>query len=249
MVRCWGLPQGAVAVDIWQASPRIFMPNDVPPCHCHQQEWAWPFYLLGQMGTLSGKDVEGDHLLWSSSDLIPPGRSRPLPQCLPAMGVAGEDTLWWGDRGKYLPGYPGLCQRMPLLKWLSALSGKEPRWSPAGVPRLNPQAEFNARNHNTYDRFMDIKWDSCEEVLAIARDAHHWVLGATALLEDKIERMSCSLSQSHQCSGSHRCSGSHQQRRSQTADHWTKVSQATSHHGDTAKRQTQSPALPNQDSG
>ena len=42
-------------------------------------------------------------------------------------------------------------------KWLSALPGAEPRWSPADVPGLDPQAEFNVRNHATYDRFMGIK--------------------------------------------------------------------------------------------
>ena len=53
MVRCQSLPWGGVAVDICLASPRIFMPNDVPPCHYHRQGWAWPCYLMGQTGTLS----------------------------------------------------------------------------------------------------------------------------------------------------------------------------------------------------
>ena len=57
-------------------------------------------------------------------------------------------------------------------KWHSALPGEEPRWHPAGIPRLDPQAKFHARNYATYDRFMDVKQDSCEEALAIARNAH-----------------------------------------------------------------------------
>ena len=52
-------------------------------------------------------------------------------------------------------------------KWFSALPGEELRWIPAGVPRLNPQANFQARNH---DRFMNVRQDSCKEALAIARE-------------------------------------------------------------------------------
>ena len=36
--------------------------------------------------------------------------------------------------------------------------------------------------------------DSCEESLAVVRDANQQALVATALLEDKIDRLSCSLS-------------------------------------------------------
>ena len=67
-------------------------------------------------------------------------------------------------------------------KWLSTLPGEEPRWSPADASLgSNPQAKFNARNCATYDRFMDVKWDSCKEALAIARDANQWALAAAAL--------------------------------------------------------------------
>ena len=104
-------------------------------------------------------------------------------------------------------------------KQLSTQPAEELRQSPASIPRINPQAYFQARNCTTYNRFMDVRWDSCEEVLAIARDAHQRTLVAMALLEDKIERISCSLSHSHWYSGSHRCLGSCQWRRSQTADH------------------------------
>ena len=57
-------------------------------------------------------------------------------------------------------------------KWLSTLLGEEPRQSPAGIPRFDPQAKFHARNHATYDRFMDVRRDSCEEALAIGKDAN-----------------------------------------------------------------------------
>ena len=76
----------------------------------------------------------------------------------------------------------------------------------------------------------------------VARDNHQWTLVAAALLEDKIERMSCSLSCSHQCSRNCRCLGSHRWKRSQTVDYQTKVPQAMSHDGDPAKRWAQSPS-------
>ena len=125
-------------------------------------------------------------------------------------------------------------------KQLSTLPGVDLRWSPVDIPRLDPQAKFDARNCTTYDRFMGIKQDYCKEALAMARDAHWWALAATTLWEDKIERMSCSHSHSHWCSGSHRHLGSYWQRKSHTVDHQTKVPQVMSCHGDPAKRWAQS---------
>ena len=121
-------------------------------------------------------------------------------------------------------------------KWLSTLLGEELRQSPACIPRLDPQANFQARNCTTYDRFMAVRWDSCEEALVVARDAHRWALVAAALLEDKIDRIGHSLSCSHWHSRSCRCLGSHQWRRSWTADCWTKFSKVTSCHGDPTRR-------------
>ena len=106
-----------------------------------------------------------------------------------------------------------------LSKNTSGVSGFPHCWgSPHDVPRLDPQAKFQARNHTTYDRFRDMNQNSHEEALAVARDAHQWASVAAGLLEDKIERMSCSLSHSCQCSRSWRCSCSCQ-RRFQTANH------------------------------
>ena len=34
-------------------------------------------------------------------------------------------------------------------KWLSTLLGEEQRQIPAGIPRVDPQAKFHARNHAT----------------------------------------------------------------------------------------------------
>ena len=80
---------------------------------------------------------------------------------------------------------------------------------------------------------MALREDSCKEVLAMARDGHWWALVAMTLLEDKIERLSHSLSYRH--------SGSLWWRRSQTAEHQTEVPQVTSHHGDSARRWALSP--------
>ena len=57
-------------------------------------------------------------------------------------------------------------------KWLSTLLGEELRWTPASIHRLNPQANFQARNHAIFDRFMNARQDSCDEALAVAGDAH-----------------------------------------------------------------------------
>ena len=81
-------------------------------------------------------------------------------------------------------------------KWVPALPGEELSWHPAGTPRHNPQANYSTRNCATYDRFNDMKWCSCEEALAVVRDNQQQALVAAALLEDKIEKLSCSLSQS-----------------------------------------------------
>ena len=70
---------------------------------------------------------------------------------------------------------------------------------------------------------------------------------AMALLEDKIERLSHSISQSHQQLGSHRqfesCRqlASHQQRRSKTADQCSGESLASSCCGEHVSRRAQSP--------
>ena len=121
-------------------------------------------------------------------------------------------------------------------KWVPAQPEDELRQSPGSVPRLDPQAEFQARVCSTYDWFMDVKWGSCEEALAIAWDAHQQVLAAAALLEDKIKRLS------HSCSGSCISSGSCQQRRPQNMGCETQVPQVTSCHGDSARRWAELPS-------
>ena len=71
-------------------------------------------------------------------------------------------------------------------------------------------------------------------MMALARDAHWWALAAAAILEERMEWMSCSISQ--QCSSSHWCFGSHWCRRSRSSRHRKEDSQATSHHGEPKAR-------------
>ena len=132
-------------------------------------------------------------------------------------------------------------------KWVPTPPGKEPSWCPADIPRLDPKAEYSAQNCNTYDWFKDIKWGPCEEALAMVRDAHQQAPVAIALLEDKKERLSCSLScgcshpGSCRCSGNCRHLGSHQWI-SPTASCQTEVPQVVSHHEKPTRRQSQSPS-------
>ena len=72
------------------------------------------------------------------------------------------------------------------------------------MPHQHPQADYSAQNHTNYDQLKDTMCSSCEEALAVARDTHPQALVAAVLLEDKIERLSHSLSHGHWCSGSHR---------------------------------------------
>ena len=60
----------------------------------------------------------------------------------------------------------------PQHKWISTVPRVELRCSPSDIPRLDPKAEFQARSHATYNHFMDVRQDSCEEALTIVRDAH-----------------------------------------------------------------------------
>ena len=61
----------------------------------------------------------------------------------------------------------------------------------------------------TYDHFRDLKEGSCKQAIAMAWDAHRQALVAMALLEDKIERLSHSVSHGHWQSGSQKQSCSH----------------------------------------
>ena len=187
---------------------------------------------------------KGNQPWWSLPNLIPPRRTLQISikMCTGCRGCQGRCSVMRRWRHIFAR------RSCTLSKNASSISGFPHCWGrnwdeaqPASLG-LTPKLNSMPGSMATYDRFMDVKWDSCKEALAVARDAHCWALVATALLEDKIGWMSCSLSHSCQCSRSHRYLGSCQQRRSQTADHWTKVPQVMSHHGDPARRQAQSPS-------
>ena len=116
-------------------------------------------------------------------------------------------------------------------KQVPTLLGEGSSWHPTRTLRCDPQADYSAQNCATYNQCKDMMWGSCEEALAVARDTHWQASAAMALREEKIERLSCSLSCGHWCSGSCRHLGSLWQR-SQTASHQTKVPQAESHQGE-----------------
>ena len=100
----------------------------------------------------------------------------------------------------------------------------------------------------TYDHFQSRQQESCEEALRVARDAHHQVLVAAALLEVQIERLSysitCGQSSSHRQLGSHQhscsriCKRSH--RRHPPVSQQEQIPSVVSHNGNSAKRQASS---------
>ena len=104
----------ASVVGTLQASPLIPTAEDVSSCCSHGAEGVQPYHLLGKIRTISRVRPGGraihcrTHQPWINKR----GDSRNLLQCVLAVKVAGEDALWWGDGGEYLPGDPGLCQRM-----------------------------------------------------------------------------------------------------------------------------------------
>ena len=98
-------------------------------------------------------------------------------------------------------------------KWPSTLLEAEQKQRPVDACRPNPQAEFAAVQHATYEWFATTQQYSCEEALALARYAHQCTLVAVAILEEKMKWMSHSLSCQHFGSCCH--SGSHQCQRSQ----------------------------------
>ena len=187
---------------------------------------------------------------WSSSALTPPGRTL---QTFTRMFISFGDCLGGVAVKRVLKNAFTRTFWTPS-KNASSVSGHLHHWrqnrdrAEPGAPSPGPHARFIAPNHANYKRFMAAKRDSCEEVLAVARDTHQWALVATALLEDKIERMihslSCWYSGSHWHSGSCWCLARHWWRRSQTTGHQPKVPQAMPCHGNTAKRWAQSPSPP-----
>ena len=127
-----------------------------------------------------------------------------------------------------------------LCRWDCAQPEEGPRWSSNGASRPDLLAKFQDRMCATYDHFKDLREESCEEALAVVKDTHWWALVATALLKEKIERLSHSLSCGHWLSRSYKHSGSHH-KRSKAGSHQDRAPQAEVHQGGSSKRQAQSP--------
>ena len=134
-------------------------------------------------------------------------------------------------------------------RWECAQPEEDPGQRSASASRLDHQYEFQQRVHATCNHFRDLKEGSCEQTLAVAWDTHSWVLVAVVLLEDKIEKLSHSISHGHWRLRSHRQlrsqrqSCSHWQRRSRAADQSSRGSPAPSCHGEHISRRAQSPSL------
>ena len=92
------------------------------------------------------------------------------------------------------------------LKQLSTQPEGEWRQSLADVPWPDPHTEFAAANCHTYKKFTAARQDSYEGIMALARDTNQWAMAAGALLGEKMEWMSHSISL--QCFSSHCCSSS-----------------------------------------
>ena len=81
------------------------------------------------------------------------------------------------------------------FKWPSTQLEGEWRQLPADVPRPDPCTEFAAANHHIYEEFTAAKQDLYEGMMALVRDTHLWALAAVAILVERMEWMSCSISQ------------------------------------------------------
>ena len=135
-----------------------------------------------------------------------------------------------------------------LHRWEFTWLEEEPGWGSASTSRPDPQSEFQQRVCATYNHFRDLKEGSCKEALAVAWDTHRWELVAMALLEVKMERLSCSISHSCRSSGSCqwlgscRWSGSCWWRRSKAVDRYSGNTLASSCHGEHISWTAQSPS-------
>ena len=80
------------------------------------------------------------------------------------------------------------------LKWPSTQLEGEWKQLPPNAPQTAPYMEFAATNCSTYEKFAAMNQDLYEEMMSLARDTHQWALAAATILEERMERMSCSTS-------------------------------------------------------
>ena len=133
------------------------------------------------------------------------------------------------------------------------------KWGLTSTLRSDHQAELSHRMQARVDDLRNHREDSCDYALTKAREAHQWVLVATALLEGKIKRLSQSVSWKRLTSSWHSCSHDHSRRWSRgcprrctkTSAGWdpSGVPSAMSHHGDHQGRLSGLPAPPDQEDG
>ena len=126
---------------------------------------------------------------------------RPLLGCLPALESTQERRVGEGCWGVLHQDVLDSVKEYLWLKWPFAQPEEQHRQTPASVPQPDAWLKFVAANYCKHEGFTPLKEDSCKGMLAIVRDAHHQALVAVAMLEDRIEWLSFSVS--WQCSSSH----------------------------------------------
>ena len=133
-----------------------------------------------------------------------------------------------------------------LCRWGPTQLKEGPRWRSMGTRtfRIPAQAKFHDHMQATYDHFghfQDLQQESFKEALRVARDAHHQVQVAAALLEGHIERLGHSVNQgwSHSWGWSGSCwYSSRRYRRS----HRRQTSSLAENTGNPARRQASLPS-------
>ena len=147
------------------------------------------------------------------------------------------------DGTEYLSGDPQLSQGAPqaLVGTCPARGGT--RQGSTSALRPNPLPEFQQRVHATYSHFRGLK----EGHLKRSNLWHEMPTGGhwqpPALLQDKIKRLSLSISSSHQWSGSCRWLDSHWKIWSRATDWCSREPQVSSCNGEHISRRAQSPSL------
>ena len=169
---CWCLPHWTWAVGTLWTPPWLPPAQDVCPWHSHRAEGTWPCHLLWQVGAITCARLRGRAI----NDRTCPCKlneqrdSHNLLGCIPVVAAAGEISCDV-EMGEHL------CQEIQdsikeclWHKWDPA--APEESRCPTSTPRHDHQAEYSAHIQANYDQPKDTMWGSCEEALAVARDAH-----------------------------------------------------------------------------
>ena len=149
---------------------------------------------------------------WNSSVLT--SNVRTLMTCTwrstSYIGCPGKADVKRQQRSSFAREVMELIKGCLRLKWPPTQPKEEWLQPFADITWLSLHAAFADANHRNYKEFVATSHWSYEEVLALARDTNQWALVVAAMLEEWMERMSCSTS----C----HCSSSCQHRRSRSSE-------------------------------